>query len=298
MRKLFRELSELVNYHQKHGKDFAAHDRFNVFEKAVKKLDAWGFPCLNKKTVLDLGCGQRFPFALQCAASGAQVTAIDLNYVKPSAFLLSFFKMFKHNGVKRACKSILRRLFFDGAYYKALEASAGLPLRKFIPEIDFVVADPESGSYPLPSGQYDLISTNAVIEHVDNVSNFADEIYRLLRGGYFYGIIHNFYSLSGGHNLEWAFPDEQPSQKVPPWDHLRANKYPSWVPLNRLLPEEYLKAFSKHLDVLLFEGRDINHDPGGFEGEQFLTPEIESELKEYPRDLLLTRGWCIICRKA
>jgi hypothetical protein len=53
-----------------------------------------------------------------------------------------------------------------------------------------------------------------------------------------------------------------------------------------LLPEEYEEAFSQHLYILLFEGRDLNHKPGGFEGERFLTPELASELKPYPRELL------------
>jgi len=115
--------------------------------------------------------------------------------------------------------------------------------------------------------------------HTRDTQRFASEIRRLLNEkGYFYSIIHNFYSLSGGHNLEWAFPDDHPSEKVPPWDHLRENRFPTWVTLNRLRPEEYKKAFSEHLDILLFEGRDINHNPGGLEGVEFLTPEVSAKL--------------------
>lgn len=180
---LFREIKELINYHRKYGKRFALHDCRNVFEKAMRDLNAAGFGALRERRVLDLGCGQRFPFAIQCAAAGAQVTALDLNYVKPNALPLSFLQMIRHNGTKRACKSILRRLLFDGPYYTALEANAGHPLRDFTSNINFVLADPEARSYPLPSNSFDLISTNAVIEHVADVLHFADEIYRLLRGG-------------------------------------------------------------------------------------------------------------------
>jgi hypothetical protein len=133
---------------------------------------------------------------------------------------------------------------------------------------------------------------------VDDVPKFAKEVERLLEsGGYFYGIIHNYFSLSGGHNLDWAFADENPPADVPPWDHLRENRFPTWAFINRLKPEQYKDAFTEHLEVVSFEGVGINHDIGELEGERFLTPEIEAELKEYPRDLLLTRAWRIVCKK-
>lgn len=296
---MFREIRELISYHKKYGRRFGEHDCKNVFEKFRKDIIPVGFENLKGKRILDLGCGQRFPFALQCVGAGANVTALDLDYVKPDILPLAFLRTVKYNGLKRACKSLLRRLLFDGTYYDSLESVAGKPLRDCCFRINFIVADPHAESYPLPSNSFDLIASNAVIEHVDNVFRFAAEICRLLRrgGGIFYGTIHNFYSLSGGHNLEWAFPDEQPSQKVSPWDHLRDNRFPIWAPLNKLLPEEYQNAFSEHLDILLFEGRDINHDPGGLEGKSFLTPEIAAELTAYPQELLLNRSWCIVAQK-
>ena len=159
------------------------------------------------------------------------------------------------------------------------------------------MGDPKSAEYELPPNEYDLIVSNAVIEHVIDVTSFAKKVGQMLvQGGFFYGIIHNFYSFSGGHNMEWPYADEFPSSRVPPWDHLRKNLYPTFVYLNRLRPEEYYAAFAKHLKVLL-EGRNISHDPGGFEGERFLTREISEELSAYPKELLLTRSWCIICQK-
>ena len=295
---ILREIKELINYHRKYTIRFAEHDCRNVFKKAKMDLKSFGFDGFKGKKILDLGCGQRFSFSLQCAEEEGNVVALDLDYVKPDVMPLYFLQTAKYNGLKRAFKSILRRIFFDDKYYRTLEKTYGNPLLNNKNKIEFVVADPKNVKYLLPSESFDLIFTNAVIEHVKNISLFASEILRLLRiGGYFYGIIHNFYSLSGGHNLEWAFPDEQPSQRVPPWDHLRQNYYPSWAPLNKLKPEKYENAFSKHMDILLFEGKDINHDLGKFEGEKFLTPDIEEELHKYPRDLLLIRSFCIICKK-
>lgn len=295
---MIHEIKELFAYHSQFAERQARHDCVNVFRKAMRDLGQVGFADLTGKRVLDLGCGQRFPFALQCGAAGSEVTALDLDYVKPDVWPLAFARIWKHNGPKRALKSMTRRALFDRRYYAALEDAAEQPLRAFVPKISFVVADPQASSYPLPDEQFDLIASNAVVEHVADVESMASEIRRLLvGGGYFHAIIHNFYSLSGGHALEWAYPDERPSTKVSPWDHLRENRFPAWSYLNRLKPDEYKAAFAKHLRVLLFEGRDIHHDPGGVEGERYLTPDIEAKLSVYPRELLLTRAWCVICRK-
>lgn len=296
---MLREAKDLLLSHSKHTSRHARHAVHNVFAKAMRDLAHCGFDTLKGKRVLDLGCGQRFPFALQCAAQGAQVTALDLDYVKPDVLPVAFFRVTRHNGIKRAVKSAFRRVMWDRSYYQALEENSGLPLWSYHTKINFVSADPTSSSYPLPSNSFDLISSNAVLEHVEDIDQVAAESARLLSpGGYFHSIIHNFYSLSGGHNPAWAFPDENPSSHVPAWDHLRENRFPAWLYLNRYKPEQFRDAFSKHLEVIRFEGVGIDHDAGKLEGERYLTPEIRAELAAYPRDLLLTRSWCIICKKA
>lgn len=295
---MLREFKELVSVHSGWTQRFAEHDVQSVFNKTVRDLNQYGFSSMEDKRVLDLGCGQRFPFALQCAAAGARVTALDLNYMKPDSFPSYFIHTAQHNGLKRAAKSSLRRLMWDSRYYEVLEENAGKPLRSYAPRIEFVVSDPTSTVYQLPSGAFDLIASNAVLEHVADVPAFAAEVARLLdSGGLFYGIIHNYFSLSGGHNMDWAYADEAPPDDVPPWDHLREQRYPNWVYLNKLKPEEFQAAFGYHLDLLCFDGVGIHHELNEPEGERFLTPEIEAELSQYPRELLLTRAWRIIARK-
>lgn len=296
---MLREMRELFSYHSMSKTRFAEHDVHNVFEKAIRDLKQCGFDDIRGKRILDLGCGQRYSFALLCAANDAKVTALDINYVKPDFLPLAFYRIIKHNDVKRAVKSVVRRVLWDNAYYHALETSAAKPLRSHQSRIDFIASDPKSTSYPLPSNSFDLISSNNVLEHVTDVPKLAAEVFRLLdTAGYFYAIIHNFYSLSGGHNLDWEFPDEYPSNNIPPWDHLRENRFPVQTYLNRLRPDQFRDAFAEHLQILRFEGVGIDHDPGGPEGERFLTPEVAAELSSYPRNLLLTRAWCLACRKA
>jgi SAM-dependent methyltransferase len=296
---MWREISELYSYHSRSTGRFADHVVHVVFDKTMRDLKQFGFGDLRGKRVLDLGCGQRYPFALQCAAEGASVTALDVDYVKRDWLPLAFYRTAKCNGIKRAAKSLVRRVLWDDSFYKAMETASGKPVRACTSSIKIVTADPTIGSYPLPSGSFDLIASNAVLEHVQDVPGFASEVARLLdTGGYFYAIIHSYYSVSGGHNMEWAYPDEQPSKNVPPWDHLRENRFPAWVYLNRCLPDQFKDAFAPRLQLLSFEGVGIDHEPGQLEGERLLTPGIAAELKAYPRDLLLTRAWRLIARKA
>lgn len=177
---IFRELRELIAYHSIYGRRFAEHDCRNVFGKALRELTRFGFGGPAGKRVLDLGCGQRFPFALQCAACGADVTALDIDYVRPDSLLGAFYRTARCNGLKRALKSALRKVFFDAAHYTALEQAAGKPLRRFQSQIKFVTADPARAKYPLPSGSFDLIVANAVLEHVADLDMFVNEINRLL----------------------------------------------------------------------------------------------------------------------
>jgi len=295
---VFREIRELVRYHAGSTEQFAEHDVRDVYGKTMRQLEESGFDGVQGKDVLDLGCGQRFPFALLCAAHGARATALDIDYVKPDPLPVAFVRTARHGGLKRAMKSAVRGVLWDGTYFRALGRYAGVPLMGHRRSITFVVADPAAASYDLPDESFDLIASNAVLEHVGDVPKFASEVRRLLKpGGYFYALIHNFYSLSGGHHMEWAFPDRSASDTVPPWDHLRENRFPAWVYLNRMKPQEYRAAFERRLDVVRFEGAGVSHDPGELEGERHLTDEVAAELSEYPRELLLTRAWVMIVRK-
>ena len=295
---LLQEIKTIYQYHQSSTREIAIHDYTNVYKKTMKDLRGFGLDSIEGKEVLDIGCGARFPFSLLAAAEGAHITALDVMYLKPHSLPVFFWKILKANGVKRAAKSAVRKALFDELYFKQLESSAGIDLSSFVSKINFVLADPKAANYPIPSGAFDLTVSNAVLEHVYDVEKYFREVARVLkRGGLSYGLIHNYYSISGGHNLEWAFPDAKPSSGVEPWDHLRSNQFPTHTYLNKLKPEEYKAAAAASLEVLLFESRDINHNAGGLEGEKFLRPEVQAELSQYPKELLLARSFCIICRK-
>jgi SAM-dependent methyltransferase len=291
-------LQSWINEKYNHNEYLAQHS-FLVFRRTLEDLEKTRFQGLEGKRVLDLGCGTRYYFALLSAAHGAEATALDVIYTEPAPLPLFFYRKIRHDGLKLALRSLIRIAFLDRPYYQKLQELSSRPVLSSRSQLSFVATDPtDPYPYPLPSESFDLIVSQAVLEHIENVDGFASEVHRLLkRNGYFFGMIHNYYSISGGHRPEWSRPDSFPSCSVPPWDHLREHHYPSTQYLNRLFPEEYQSAFANYLEIVVFDGRGLDYSARAFEGEAFLTSGIRDELSQYPRELLLTRAWCMICKK-
>jgi SAM-dependent methyltransferase len=193
----------------------------------------------------------------------------------------------------RACA---RRLLLDPGYYRELARLSAAPLRP--DAIRFVVHDSDEREYALDSGRFDLVCSNAVLEHVGDIGAVASEIARVMApGAVLWALIHNYYSLSGGHHLDWARPSERPRTVVPPWDHLRGNTHPAHVYLNKARPEEFREAFGRYLRVADFAGVDEHHEPGPLEGEDYLTPEVRADLVDYDNRTLLTRAYLLVAVK-
>ena len=297
---MLNEINQLFKFHLGNQKNLARHDSDRVFKQTINDLEKNSFlnDDFSDLKILDLGCGQRFPFSIQSCLKGADVTSVDMDYVKPGNLFKSSLKIIKNNGLKRSVKTIFRKLILDKKYYNEL---VGLNQKQLVEEsqkIKFMVFDPLSSKYPLKSSAFDLIVSNAVLEHVENIDMFSKEIKRLLKPkGFFYGIIHNYYSISGGHNLEWAYPDTNPSKKIPPWDHLLDNDYPTFVFLNKLKPEEYLKKFKLDFKICNFSGCDITHNTNKPEGLYYYNRLTDNRLKEYSKELLTTRSYKVILQK-
>jgi SAM-dependent methyltransferase len=292
-----KTVGALWRYHSQNVTNHAAHDYCNAYLKTVRDLGAFGIETLRDKAVLDLGCGQRYPFSLLAAGAGARVVGLDVTSIEPRLSVAGIVRTSRRNGLLRAAKSAVRSVVFDRRYYSELERLSGVS-RKAADGVSFVWSDPAVGSYPLQSEQFDLVVSIAVLEHVRDVPLVAKEIARVLKpGGLLYAFVHNYYSLSGGHRLEWAYPDREAPTDIEPWDHLRSRRWPPDYYLNRLRSDEYRGYLEAGLTVLQLEGRDEAHDAGGYEGERYLVGAAAEELRSYPRDLLLTRSWCIVARK-
>jgi ubiquinone/menaquinone biosynthesis C-methylase UbiE len=142
-----------------------------------------------------------------------------------------------------------------------------------------------------PDQRFDLVYSSDVFEHLYDIDAAAREVARVLRpdGVAFIGV-NLFPSLSGGHHFEWSDPDRAASRHVPPWDHLRQNRYPPQTYLNKLRERDYLATFGRYFAVL--EVREHS------QGAQHLTDDILQELPQFSREELLKDSISVVLRKA
>ena len=277
--------SQLMKYSHNVA-DLATHDYKHVFMGAKAVYEKYFELPIDQARMLDVGCGQRFPVTLMFHSLGAKITGIDTDVVQPHLTVRMVRDMLKHNGLERCIKTLARRLMYDPKYYKTIGKQAGVPLR--FKEID--IRRMSAYDLEFPDCHFDYAYSNAVFEHIDQPQSAVREINRVLKPGGIANIgIHLFASVSGGHCLEWSNPDEFPSAKVPPWDHLRQNMYPTHVYLNKWRETDYLNVFEEYFTVLEHRCRH--------EGKTLLTEEILKELPGYSEDELLKRSIRLILRK-
>ena len=273
---LTRDMAELA---KKHYKIFC-----NCREKLKKYIDL-----NNKKTILDVGCGRLYPQTLLFHSLGHKVVGIDIFYISTDRPPLKYYKSLRKNGWVVAIADFLDDILLKKrTFYKTLENLCVFPLTT--QGLDIRQMNAEKLSFSDKS--FDIVISNWVFEHIQNVPKAISEIYRVLKiGGMVYVTINLFTSLSGGHHFYWQEPEKvKPPYKIPPWDHLRKKKYPlPPVYLNKLREKDFLELFGrkfKILEILRYK-----------EGENLLNSQIQEELSQYSKEELLTRDLTIICRK-
>lgn len=241
------------------------------------------------KRVLDVGCGKSYWLTLLLHNYGAKVTGIDSEFVQAGISPWKYRQIAGKNGLERALKTLYWDLLHSRAYYDELSKLCGLPLAA--EGLD--IRQMDATNLAFPDDHFDLVVSHEVFEHLPDVPGALSELRRTMRpGGLTYIYIHPFTSLSGGHSIKWKFPDTNPPDDVPPWDHLRDNLFPQ-IPsyINRLRAHEYREMFEEAFDILEWI-------PTETEGERFLTPGIKQELSNYSEGELLTKGIIVIARKA
>jgi len=272
--------------HYGDNREFARHD-FGVFCEARAILERYLGPMSNGVRVLEIGSGQRFPVTLLFHSFGAQAVGIDMDCVAPRPSWRSFRDTRRRNGLERALKTLARQALFDRAYYEALERLADRPLRRG--SVDLRAMD--ACALEFSPNAFDFVVSSSVFEHINDVGRATQEMARVLRpGGVAYVAVCPFAGLSGGHHYEWAQPDDDRRRSVPPWDHLRQNRFPTQVYLNRLREQDYLATFGGSLQIV-----DVTTFA---QGGRHLTEEIARELSAFSREELLQGSLKVVMRKA
>ena len=241
-----------------------------------------------KVKILEIGCGQRASQTILLQAEGAHVIGIDREVPTYHLSLKRFCRIIKINGWERALKSLFRHFFFDHQFFRELSRQFG----KNLPPHQVNVCLMNAAHLSFSDDSFDFIFSSLVFEHIDDVAAAVGEVNRMLRpGGTAWINIHLFPSLSGGHHKDWTDPRKWPSPKIPPWDHLRENRYPVDNSLNKLRLGDYRRIFAESLEVM--------EESLVVEGEEILTPQVETELvrRGYPKEDLLVREVAFRCRK-
>lgn len=264
-----------------------AMDHCMWFDRMRTTLRPWT-PNFNGIRALDVGCGLLQWQTIMLHSIGATVTGVDTEYVRSDRRLDKYLNLFRTNGLERAVKTAYWDYVFRSRYLKALQNCSPFPLRTTHLDLRQHTAE----RLPFNDDEFDLVASHEVFEHISDIRAAVCEIRRVLKpAGIAYTTLHLFTSISGGHHMDWKFPDEEPSTRVPPWDHLRQRLYPehpSW--LNQLRERDYRSVFESEMEILSWE-------PSVYEGRTQLTPEIRAELADYSEDELLKKGLIIVTRK-
>lgn len=276
----------MMRYGNAHNRDFA-NEHYQFFTTMQRNLQKYGVADLHGLRVLDVGCGKMFWLTLLLHSYGANATGIDTEFVESAPSLGKYASLLFSNGPERALRTLVWDSLYAPSYYKELAKVSELPLkfdkvdarRASVTELEF------------PDNTFDLVVSHEVFEHLPDIPAAVRALQRVMKpNAVTYIYVHNFASISGGHHIAWKYPDTEPSTVVPPWDHLRDNRYPdipSWI--NGLRERDYRQAFEVEFDVL-------DWFPTATEGEALLTPEVQVQLSEYSEHELLTKGFVIIAR--
>lgn len=297
-----RQLAYLVGRMLVPGaREKARHDYFDVFltsKEDISKEIGDGF---EKASVLVLGCGYTYPDVALWSTVAERVVGID---VAASFYRNGWSRLYRSCRAKGA--GPLRSLLEASYRRRGVRSYYGCLSKYSRTELDVCCQDMLSyrgDRLPFKDGSFDVVCSNAVLEHVSDIDGLCAEISRVTsKQGLSYHLWHNYYSLSGAHVPEYI-------SRAHPWGHLLddpdVNRHLmlSGTPLNKKLPDEIWRPLCNHFSQIAFYPVDVNHrkrgvDPGfSYEGESLLDPGLESRLSQYSREVLLTRAYLFVGRK-
>ena len=269
----------------------ADHDYFNCFVKSKADIEK-AIP-LKTASVLVVGCGYFYPDVFLYSTCAGHVVGID---VKECFWRDGFAKtvltsLKSRKGIVFAINNTFKsRFLIQRKYYGRLEQYLG----RSVDHGKLNLFSYDGGGIPFDDNTFDVVVSNAVLEHVEDLSVTVREMARVTKeSGINYHLYHNYYSFSGNHKPYTL-------NRKHPWGHLRGLIKTNPQHLNRAkiydLKEMFLACFK---DVEVFS-IDKNHCKRGIDGsfqfeEEALFQRYRRELEaKFPVEMLLSRGFLVV----
>lgn len=272
----------------------ARHDYEEAFPTSRGDLVAMLDRPLSQASVLILGCGYNYPDVVLYTPIAGRVVGLDVQgafYRDGIGATLRAQVASGRNPLQGAVHAAALVWKYH-RYFLSLEEIAGVRIE----HERYALASYDGRHMPFDDGAFDIVMSNAVLEHVEDLDSLFREARRVTRpDGIAYHLWHNFYSFSGGH-----VPEARAARH--PWGHLRGAGG-THVFLNRATPSDIAGCFARHFSVTAQYAVDVAHrkqgvDPGfTYERQDLLSADLQAEFRDYPPDILLTRAYLVVGRK-
>ena len=277
----------------------ADHDYFNSFLKSKADVQRRLSMPLERASILVVGCGYLYPDVLLYSTCSKKVVGIDVKkrFWRDGLVKTALASLKKQRGAKKVIYAVSdtfqSRCLVKKNYYGRFEQYS----RRTINHDNLEIISYGGKRMPFEDNTFDVVISNAVLEHVKEISNAIQEMARVTNeGGINYHLYHNYYSFSGNHK-------PYDLNKKLPWGHLRGLIETNSEHLNKLKIVDLEKIFLSYFkDVEVFSV-DRNHCKRGVEDhftweEEALFQRYRRELEQkYPSEMLLSRGFLITGKK-
>ncbi len=261
--------------------------------QAVLEAETRMAGCLEKPVenlrILEIGPGQGLERARYFGIKN-EVIGLDLDVIPVQNNVTAYLHMLRVNGFGRLAKTLGRKIIIGGINERTWSNVIGTDQVK-LPRIyqgDVCGLLPEIG-------QFDLVMSWSVFEHVPDPEQALKNVLRLVKpGGVIYLSIHLYTSNNGHHDIR-AFTGQE--EKLPIWGHLRESTRSQLHPssyLNRWRLAQWRELFSSvtpgYVEFLESHDYRIKYGPR-------LTPEIRAELADFTEEELFTVDAVYMWRK-